>query len=495
MDDTLRAAADTIATEAAADTIAEQATAQVATGQVGSPEGGAALPAAQQAAFDAAVAAERAGRLDEAERLLAGLLAAAPQQPEALHLAGIVLFRQGRRVDALRLMRQAASLGLDTPLAWRNLCELLRVQGHLDEAMAAGQRAVGQAPADPRAWHNLATVHAERLELEEAEGCERRALSLSPDYAQAHFGLSETLLLQGRLEEGWEQYRWRFNLPAGQPNLPPGGGPVWDGRRLPAGRLLVVADQGYGDAIQFGRYLPWVLERCPEVLVAGGAPLRPVLAQLGAKRLFHRWADVPEHDAWIPLSGLPRLAGTRLDSIPAAIPYLRALPVDVEAWRRRLDRLLPAGVRRVGLAWAGRPTHANDHRRSTRLDRLGPLLEMAGVGFVSLQKDERAGDVGRYFGGAPLVNLAPELRDWNDTMAVIAGLDAVVTVDTAVAHLAGALGRPTHLMLPHAAEWRWLLRRGDSPWYPTMRLHRQAVPDAWEDVAGAVRQALEGAQA
>jgi hypothetical protein len=191
---------------------------------------------------------------------------------------------------------------------------------------------------------------------------------------------------------------------------------------------------------------------------------------------------LPPWDAYIPLTGLPRLAGTRLETVPADIPYLHAPPVLASRWATRLDQLLPPGMRRVGLVWAGRPSHVNDHRRSAPLASLAPLFALTGVAYVSLQKG-RQSELARLHGAAPIVNLGPELATWEDTGAVLSGLDAVVSVDTAVAHLAGALGRRVHLLLPHAAEWRWLLGRDTSPWYPTMRLHRQHTPGNWTDCA------------
>ena len=433
---------------------------------------------------------ERAGRLEDARRMLDRVLACAPDAAEALHLAGIVAFRQGRRADALHLIRSSLKRGLPNPVHWRNLGEVLRLAGLLDEAREAGQRALALAPDDPLTLTNLALIHAARLELDAAEGCARRALALDPGGAGAHVGLAEILLSRGEFDRGWEEYEWRYRLPGAAVNLPPGMRPQWDGTPLAAGRLLVVADQGFGDIIQFARYLSWVRTRCPMPLVACAPEMRPVLAQLGAPVTHQRWDSLPAWDQFIPLSGLPRLAQTRLDTIPADVPYLRADPARASHWRAHLDALLPAGFRRVGLVWAGRPTHPNDERRSVPLRALAPLFELDRTAFVSLQKGERQADIAGYFGAAPFLGLGPEIADWEDTMAVLAGLDAVVAVDTAVAHLAGAMGRRMHLLLPHAAEWRWLLQRNDSPWYPTMRLHRQTARGGWEAAAGAAAASL-----
>jgi hypothetical protein len=431
--------------------------------------------------FNVALEYERAGRLADAERMLGHVLAAAPTQADALHLAGIVAYRLGRKSDALDFMQRSMRHGVNTPLYWRNIGEVLRVLGKLDEALAAGRRAVALNPDDPVTLANLAVIRAQRQEFDQAEACERAALALDPGHAGAHFGLAEVLLARGDFARGWEEYEWRYKLEGAGVNLPPGGGRQWNGHPM-QGRLLVIADQGYGDTIQFGRYLPWALQRCTDVVVASGPEMWPLLTQLGARTLRNRWQDLPPWDAYIPLTGLPRLAGTRLETVPADIPYLHAPPVLASRWATRLDQLLPPGMRRVGLVWAGRPSHVNDHRRSAPLASLAPLFALTGVAYVSLQKG-RQSELARLHGAAPIVNLGPELATWEDTGAVLSGLDAVVSVDTAVAHLAGALGRRVHLLLPHAAEWRWLLGRDTSPWYPTMRLHRQHTPGNWTDCA------------
>jgi hypothetical protein len=198
--------------------------------------------------------------------------------------------------------------------------------------------------------------------------------------------------------------------------------------------------------------------------------------------MFDRWDQVPDYAAYASLSGLPQLYGVSLGHIPANVPYLQPDPNQVQAWGERLAALTPPGYRRIGIAWAGRPTHNNDFNRSATLDAFAPLAALPGVVLVSLQKGDGQSQIGRYFAGAPLLNLGPALADYEDTMAVIEHLDLVVTVDTSVAHVAGAMGRPVWVVLPYAPDWRWLLSRDDTPWYPTMRLFRQTIPREWGDV-------------
>ncbi len=432
-----------------------------------------------------------AGRLDEAEGLLRRTLEVAPQQPDALHLMGLVAFRKGRVAEAASLVEQAVQHGVDTPLYWRNLCTMYERLGRYEDAVAAGERAVALDPADAGAYHNLTVAHYRRLNLPASIGCARHALALDPNLPGAHFALAEALLLQGDWAQGWEEYEWRFRTAGAPQPVPNPTAPQWDGAALPSGTLLRVADQGYGDALQFCRYVPWAVQRCAHAVLACSPELeslfRPAFPNC---RIVTRWEDAPPHAAWIPLSGLPRLHGTHPGNVPAAPAYLHADPARAAEWRARLDTLLPRGFRRVGIAWAGRPSHNNDTNRSTALATLAPLGDVPGTALIGLQKGTPLEQIGRYYRAAPLLNLGPDLTDFADTAALLAGLDLVITVDTAVAHLAAALGKPVWLLLPYAPDWRWLLGRADTPWYPAMRLFRQSAPQDWAGVVADAVQAL-----
>ena len=256
-------------------------------------------------------------------------------------------------------------------------------------------------------------------------------------------------------------------------------------RLAAAATLLLVADQGYGDVIQFARYIPWAATRCTTIAIACSRELQPVVAQLpGVGHVFDRWEPCPDFAAYCPLSGLPRLAGTRLDSIPAPIPYVRAEPQVRAIWAERLRALLPRGYRRIGIVWAGRPTHRNDGSRSIPLATLAPLTDLPGSRSSRCKRGRSQAEIGSYWGRAPLVNLGPEIRDFADTMAILECLDLVVTVDTAVAHLAGAMGKPVWIMLPYAPDWRWLLDRTDTPVVP----ERAPVPPIPGAAVGAGRR-------
>jgi len=434
---------------------------------------------------------EGSGRFDEAWSMLQHVLSAMPQQGEALHLAGVVAFRRGDEQVALELMERSLRYGIDLPLYWRNIAELYRVLGRLDDAIAAARRATLLAPADPLSLQNQAIIHYHRLELEESLACSARALAIAPALPGAHFARAEALLLRGDWAEGWEEYEWRFRISGAAPLMPPTDKPQWQGRAFDGATLLLVADQGFGDVIQFSRYIPWAIERCARIAIACSGEMQPVLRQLAPDAVvFTRWEDCPDYAAFAALSGLPRLAGTRPDNVPSPIPYLRPDPKRVAHWAARLDGLVPPGLRRIGVIWAGRPAHNNDRNRSLHLPDLAPLGRLPGVALIALQKGPRTGQAGGWYGRAPLVNVGAEIVDYEDTMAILATIEQLVTVDTSVAHLGGAMGRPVRVMLPFAPDWRWLLGRADTPWYPTMRLYRQDAPHRWQDVLASVARDL-----
>jgi hypothetical protein len=428
-----------------------------------------------------------AGKLDDGERIIGQVLDAAPNFLPALHLGGILSFRLKRPSEAVKRLELAIALAPGNAILRRNVCEMYRTQSRLDAALVHGKRAVELTPDDASVHYNLAILHYDRLEMEESIACNRRALALDPSLAAAHFELSEGLLVTGQFEEGWAQYEWRFDLPNAASLMPTSGKPLWDGKPMPAGTLVLIADQGFGDSIQFCRYIPDVARLCPNIVVAGSAEMRPIVTQQpGIAGYFDRWEQLPAFDAYCPLSGLPRLFRTELATIPAAGRYVGADAEKAARWRRRLDALTPASYRRVGLVWAGRPTHGNDFNRSMTLGGLSEIAALGNVALISLQMGAATAQIGHYFGRAPLVNLGAEIEGFADTMAILDGLDCLVTVDTGVAHLAGAMGKPTFVLLPYAPDWRWLLGRSDSPWYPTVELFRQTRPGSWAEPVSAL---------
>lgn len=311
------------------------------------------------------------------------------------------------------------------------------------------------------------------------------------EIAEAGYLRAQALLRSGDFESGWREYEWRLNVPGTSGGIPPDSWPRWDGRPMPSGRVLIFCDQGRGDIIQFARYIRWAADRVPDLAVCCPGEMWPILRQFPRVRtLVPRWEDAGDCAAYVPICSLPFVAGTRLNTIPAPNPYLAASPESRDRWRDRLDRWLPRGYRRIGLVWAGNPHHFNDRNRSMALANLRPLLGLRDTAFVALQLGAPGTQFGAVFGRAPLVNAGPEIAGFHDTMGLLENLDLLISVDTSAVHLAGAMGRPAWVLLPHFADWRWLEGRSTSPWYPTLRLFRQTTPGDWGDVVERVAAEL-----
>jgi len=432
--------------------------------------------------FERALQHQQSGEWAEAETILDRLLRDFPGQPHAVYLLGLVRSGQRRLQEAAELIEQAIRTSPGETLFLHHLQEVYRRLGRLDEALVAGRRVVAAFPNEAIVWANLAAIHRDRLELDEAVAPAQHALSLKPDLAEAHLALAEIWLLSGDFERGWAEYEWRFGIAGAGPFMAPTDQPAWEGQAL-TGRLLLIGDQGFGDVIQFARYIPLAAARCGAVAVACAPEMQPLLQQIWpALEVFGRWEKGIGCEAWAPLSSLPRLCG----QMPAPGVYLRPGPQCVAKWASRLATALPGPGMRVGIVWAGSPDHQNDHRRSTHFATFAPLLSVPGVRLVSLQR----GAAQLQAAGAEVYDAGSALDDFTETMGLLGALDLLITVDTAVAHLAGAMGRSVWILLPYAPDWRWLLKRDDTPWYPTARLFRQQTPGDWAPVLGAVVGAL-----
>ncbi len=406
----------------------------------------------------------RAAGLDEADRVLRNNLGNAQEHC-------------GDLAAALATHRRNLAEDPAFPEGWSSLGNVLKANGRLDGAIAAYRRSVAAAPDYVAGLGNLGAALHQATRDDEAIAVTRRALALLDD-PDLHHNLSHALLSTGRLAEGWHEYDWRRQTAQHAPTWPRLAGRRWTGEGGQGGTLLIHAEQGLGDMLQFCRYVPLAAARGWRVVVEVQAPLVPLLRRLdGAAVVVARGDALPPCDAYCPMMSLPGIFGTTLETIPAAVPYLAAEPDKVAAWRPRL-----AGQIRVGLAWAGNPQLAADSRRSLAPDLLAPLLDLAGITFFSLQKDRPA--------PPGVVDLMAGVADFGDTAALVANLDLVIAVDSAVAHLAGAMGRPVWLLNRFDAEWRWLRDRDDSPWYPTLRQFRQAAPGDWPGVIARVRAEL-----
>ena len=413
---------------------------------------------------------------------------------EALFFEGNRLMAAGDASAAEACFREAIALVPDFAEAHANLGLLLDQAGRLDEAEAAYQRAIDLMPALPATWSNLGVLQACRKQEAAAEMSYRTAMALDPDYRLACFNLAYLLLRQGRYEEGWacfEKRDWYAQLETLLPC------PRWQGEPLAGRSLLIGFEAGHGDMIQFCRYAA--------VLKGQGAAHITVICHPALKTLFTTLSGVDAvyafdetfppstWDFWTPPLSIPFHCRTRLDSIPEELPYLHAEPERARRWSATLSAQCAPDDLRVGLVWKGNPRFENDADRSLPgLTMLEPLGAVAGVRFFSLQKGVGEDEAANPPPGLPVANLGPQLADFADTAAVVANLDLVICVDTAVAHLAGALGKHCWVLLPdYKTDWRWLSGRTDSPWYPgVMRLFRQSRMGDWGSVVGEVAAAL-----
>jgi Flp pilus assembly protein TadD len=442
-------------------------------------------------ALTRALNAAKLRRINEAIGICRDVLAAAPDLPGALGLLGGILGQEGRVDEAIPLLE--AAIARQPQIAnWQlNLCALYRGKNMLDHALRAGLEAVRYSPDTAAHRVELALTHLSRGERELAKVQFREGIAREPEGAAAHMGLGELLLSLGEYLPGWTEYAWRNRLDQARGTLPKMHAAPWNGMRIPGGKILLVADQGYGDMIQFARFIPRVRERVPHLIIGWGPEVTALLgSHADITQCFDKWPDVPPHDAYVLLSSLPQIFHIEMHNIPVPVPYLRANPERIAHWRTRFDNVLPAGKLRVGIAWAGRPTHPNNARRTLRLEKFHPFLSNDDVAFVTLQKpfppEDRA-----YAATRPnLLDISADLENFAETGAVMEALDLVISVDTAIVHLAGALNRPAWVLIPEPADWRWLLDREDSVWYNSLRLFRQQKPTEWDPVLARVAAAL-----
>ena len=433
--------------------------------------------------------AGRAGRYGEADGICRDVLKQHPNLPAAMAMRGTVAALDGDIEGGIALLEPAIAAEPSNAV-WRStLCDLYRLVCRLDDALAVGRAALALAPRRALYMVNLGKVFADRLEWDESLAHFLAALSIEPENPSAHLGIGQILLGLGQFRAGWIEYEWRNRLEQAQGRIPKMNAPVWNGMAHPGGRILLIGDQGYGDTIQFARYIPLVAARCAEVVLGVSEDLKPLLGRVpGVGRAFHGWADIPSFTSYCLLSSLPFILGTELDSIPAASRYLEADPARRDAWQARLAAVLPAG-QRIGMFWSGRPTHPNNKRRSVPLARFLAMAAMPGVAAIALQKEMPPEDA-PVLAASGIADVAAELTDFGETAALVSQLDLVITVDSALGHLAGALGIPVWVLTPTPSDWRWLNDRTDSPWYPSLRLFRQPEPGAWDAVFADVSVAL-----
>jgi Flp pilus assembly protein TadD len=429
----------------------------------------------------------RKNRLEAAEETFRSALRLDPGFAEAHANLGSILWHRRELDDAEVCCRRALNLKYDLAEGHFVLAQILEFREQYEGAEWHCREALRLNPnhAD---WHNqLAKLLIELRKLKEARSFLDEALRLRPDHPEAHSNLAIMMLLSGDYKEGWQEYEWRWKLKKPPGRLYDFDQPAWNGQDISGQTLLIHAEQWFGDTIQFCRLIP-LLKAGASVLLQVQAPLAELLKDLpGVDQIVPRGNPLPRFDVHCPLLSLPRILGLTLTNIPGHLPYLSVDPVRASKWRERLNDI--AGLK-VGLAWAGSSTMADDSRRSIAPDRLASLIDIPGVSFISLQKNgpERAHN---WLPPSMLNDWTDELHDFSDTAALIANLDLTISVDTAVVHVAGAMGRPVWLLNRFSGCWRWLLDREDSPWYRNLRQFRQPRPGDWDSVLLRVKAALE----
>ncbi len=426
-----------------------------------------------------------AGRLPEAEQCFEKALQLKSDFSAATNNLGRVYSERRQYETAISYFRAALALDPGHLHASINIGLALSELGHHEQALAQLETCHRVAPDRTETICGLGKSNFEVGRMPEAQQYFRAALALDADCADAHFGLANIALLQGNLAAGWEGYEWRTRMPkfAQHYHAPE---PRWGGERLNGKTLLVNAEQGYGDILMFARFLPRISQPGATVVFR----CRPALVRLlrdspGPDRVVDAEAgETVTADASIPLLSLGRALGIRLADLPGPTPYLRAPPSLVQTWRAKLagDTRL-----RVGLAWGGNPLRTHQHGRIPAVDEYCALAAVPGVAFYNLQTGCSADDVGRF--PLPLIDLTPGIADFADTAALVANLDLVISVDTSVAHLSGAMGRPTWLLHSGIPDWRWEIAGTESPWYPTVRLFRRR-DGGWTRALTAMADAL-----
>lgn len=415
-----------------------------------------------------------------------------PGDATAWNALGSAFQKADRWDEAINAFHKAAELMPGFAWAHLNLGTALLHEASIAAAMESYERAVQLEPSNAIFVSYLGTALLAAGRMSAATEAYRRAILLDPNLGSAHFNLAMIQLLIGDYENGWKEYEWRFKAQS-EIGLAPltFPKPVWDGSRIAGKTILLHAEQGLGDTIHFARYAALVARQGANVILSCQPELVRIMKTLPCELRVVRSGDaLPEFDLHCPLPSLPLRFGTRPETIPADVPYLHPGPADAARWKARLAEF---GSLKVGIVWAGSPKYQNDRHRSLALRDFAPLA-LSGVQFFSLQKGPAASQISGAPEGMSLTDWTDELTDFAESAALISNLDLVISVDTSTSHLAGALGKPTWVLLPFSPDWRWMLDRSDSPWYPTMKLFRQPEAGEWKPVIEQVARALQGSE-
>lgn len=448
-------------------------------------------PNIAQAYFNLGVALMKRGLSDEALKSFEIALMLKPDYTDALYRSGIILSQKEKPDEAIICFEKLLKIEPARHEALFALGAALGTVHREDEAIACYRKVLETTPDHVYALNNLGLLLKERGEINQAMALYRKAIKIRPDLAGPHWNLSHLLLLSGDFEAGWKEFEWRLHKADWQKaNLRPCKAPFWNGESFQGKSLFIHDEQGLGDTIQFVRYLPMVKAYGGEVVFETQKPLLGLLKDFpGIDRLLPESEDgvLPaDIDFYTPLLSLPAIFNTVLDTIPNTAPYLHADALKTRYWCERLE----GADFKVGLVWAGRAENPNDRNRSCPLRQFEPLASIGGVRLIGIQKGKAAEQVEDLPSGIEMINFGPELGDFTDTMGLIENLDLVIAVDTAVAHLTGAMDKPVWLVLTFAHHWPWLLKRTRTPWYPSMRIYRQEKKGAWAPVFAKIEKDL-----
>jgi Flp pilus assembly protein TadD len=447
-------------------------------------------PGYAEACFNLGRAREGMGNVRGAIEAYRAAVEIEPKHAAARNGLGMCLYAVRECEAALEQYRKAMELRPDAAEVPNNMGNALQGMGRAEESLEWYRRALELRPTYAEAYSNMASALRDMKRFEEAIEFFDKAIAIKSDYAGAHRNRALTLLAMGRLKEGFEAWEWRWVAPGFNTPRRKWDRPTWEGEDLGGKTILLHHEQGAGDAFQFARYVPMVKARgAGSVVVETLAGIEPVMETVkGVERVVTAGKELGEFDVQLSLLSLPRVFGTTLETIPKEVPYLSAPADRKEKWARRMGAR--DGRLRVGVIWSGNMAHPEIRRRRMSLGDLAPLGKVKDVALYSLQKDGPARELANTPEGLVLEDLSGELGDFGDTAAAMEHLDLVISTDTSTPHLAGAMGKKVWVMLETSPDWRWLMDRGDSPWYPTMRLFRQKVRGEWGSVVGEVVEAL-----
>lgn len=474
--------------------------------------------------YRSSVSAYQKGDLKTALELVLKAIRINSNVPGYYNTFGVILAQAGREQAAIKAYRKAIELNNNYEIAYNNLGNSLQKLNKYDESIQYYARAIKLKPDYAEAYNNIAAALYKLGNFKEAiENCKKavklkedyaeayntlaaalqserrfdeaiesysKTLQYAPEYAEAYYSRGMLYLLRGNFAKGWHDYQWRLKTNKTKATLRYDK-PQWQGENFHGKTLVVQAEQGFGDSIQFVRYLPMVKERGGTVIFAEKTELIGLFTNLDGIDDLVDTAKLTEgnvkHDLYVNLLTLPAIFETNIDTIPARIPYLSADASKIEYWHNNIK----TDAFKIGIAWAGNSTHGNDRNRSCSLNNFIQLAKIENVTLFSLQKGSAAEQINHWPGDLELINLGREFRDFSDTAAAIENMDLTISVDTSVIHLAGAMAKNAWLLLPHEPDWRWMLNRDDSPWYPTISLFRQKQYGNWDGVFQSVAEQLK----